>query len=72
MLTLMIAVDFIEFSSEHHYVEFMRNHCIADSTPVVAVGMTRDKNHSDFVGIAGYGYCAAKKLFYYGFKLVML
>ncbi|MDO8954944.1 MAG: IS982 family transposase [Gammaproteobacteria bacterium] len=114
MLTLMIVMDFIEFSSERHYVEFMKRHyrnlfphlldhsqynrrsraliseleelrwafnsfigikqnyCIIDTTPIVAVGMTRDKSHSDFAGIASYGYCATKRLVYYGFKLVML
>ena len=56
----------------NNLIGIKQNYCIIDTTPVVAVGMTRDKVHSDFAGIASYGYCASKRLFYYGFKLVML
>ena len=115
ILTLMLVMDFIEFESERHYLEFIRSHylelfpslldhsqynrrvralgsmleelrerlCleleinkennfIVDTTPVVAVGYKRDKSHSDFAGSADYGYCAARQLQYFGYKLVML
>ena len=36
------------------------------------VGYRRDKNHSHFRGSADYGYCAARRMKYYGYKLVML
>jgi hypothetical protein len=115
MLTLMLAIDFFEFTSERRYVEFIRanylalfpklldhsqynrrarslryllnelrkdwaaelgvqfeQHFLLDTTPVMVVGYRRDKTHSDFRGSAAYGYCAARRLKYFGYKLVML
>ena len=115
MLTLMLAIDFFEFTSERRFVAFLRanylalfpklldqsqynrrarslryllnalrqdwaaelgvqveQHFLLDTTPVIAVGYRRDKSHSDFRGSAEYGYCAARRLKYYGYKLVML
>lgn len=115
MLTLMLAIDFFEFTSERRYVAFVRanylglfpqlltqsqynrrarqlgyllnalrqdwarelgveweNHFLLDTTPVIAVGYRRNKRHSDFLGSATYGYCAARRMKYFGYKLVML
>lgn len=115
MLTLMLAPDFFEFTSERRFVAFVRANYLAlfpklvdqsqfnrrarslrfllnelrkhlaaelgvpfereflqDTTPVIAVGYRRDKSHSDFLGSAAYGYCAARRMKYYGYKLVML
>ena len=115
VLTLMLAIDFFEFSSERRYLAFVRanylalfphlldqsqfnrrarglklllnelsqelalelgvqfeQHFLLDTTPVMAVGYRRDKSHSDFLGSADYGYCAARRMKYYGYKLVML
>lgn len=115
MLTLMLAIDFFEFTSERRFVAFIRanyrtlfpelldqsqynrrarrlcallealrrawatelgvqceKHFLLDTTPVIAVGYRRDKSHSDFRGSADYGYCAARDLHYYGYKLVMV
>jgi len=115
VLTLMLAADFFEFTSERRYLSFIRanylslfpdlpdqsqfnrrsrslsllleelrkewakalgilweNHFIIDTTPVIAVGYRRDKSHSDFLGSADYGYCAARRMKYFGYKLVML
>ena len=115
LLTLMLAIDFFEFTSERRFVAFMRanyralfpllldqsqynrrarslrdllnalreawatdlgvqfeRHFLLDTTPVSAVGYRRDKSHSDFRGSAAYGYCAARQLHYFGYKLVML
>lgn len=115
MLTLMLAIDFFEFTSERRFVAFIRanylalfpklldqsqynrrarslryllnelrkdwaaelgvqfeQHFLLDTTPVIAVGYRRDKNHSDFRGSAEYGYCSARRLKYFGYKLVML
>jgi hypothetical protein len=47
-------------------------HFLLDTTPVIAVGYRRSKKHSDFRGSADYGYCAARRMKYYGYKLVML
>jgi transposase len=44
---------------------------LLDTKPVPVVGYTRSKAHSDFAGRASYGYCAARKLHYFGFKLVL-
>jgi len=115
MLTLILAMDFFEFTSERRFVAFIRanylvlfpkllsqsqynrrarslryllnelrkdwaaelrvqfeRHFLLDTTPIIAVGYRRDKNHSDFRGSAEYGYCAARRLRYFGYKLVML
>lgn len=115
MLTLMLAIDFFEFTSERRYHAFIaanyralfprlldqsqynrrarslryllnelrkdwaselgvqwENHFLLDTTPVIVVGYRRDKSHSNFLGSAGYGYCAARRLKYFGYKLVML
>ncbi len=115
MLTLMLAIDFFEFTSERRFVAFMRanylalfpnlldqsqynrrarslryllnelrkdwaaelgvqfeQHFLLDTTPVIAVGYRRDKRHSDFRGSAEYGYCSARRLKYFGYKLVMV
>jgi hypothetical protein len=45
---------------------------LLDTKPVPVVGYKRSKSHSDFAGWAGYGWCAARHLHYYGFKLVLL
>jgi len=115
MLTLMLAIDFFEFTSERRSVAFVRanyvalfpklleqrqynrrarslryllnelrkdwaadlgvdleQHFLLDTTPVIALGYRRDKRHSDFRGSAEYGYCAARRLKYFGYKLVLL
>jgi len=41
-----------------------------DTKPVPVMGYKRHKRHSDFAGSAGYGRCAARKLKYFGYKLV--
>jgi len=48
------------------------NHFLLDTTPVGVVGYRRDKSHSNFRGSAAYGYCAARRMNYFGYKLVML
>jgi len=45
---------------------------LIDTKPLPVVGYRRDKRHSDFSGSANYGYCSARKLKYFGYKLVML
>lgn len=115
MLTLMLAIDFFEFTSERRYRAFIQanylalfpkvldqsqfnrrarslryllnelrkdwaaelgvqceQHFLLDTTPVIAVGYRRDKSRSDFRGSAAYGYCSARRLKYFGYKLVML
>ena len=44
---------------------------ILDTAPVPVVGYKRNKKHSAFYN-AQYGYCASKKLHYWGYKLVLL
>jgi Transposase DDE domain len=115
MLTLMLAVDLLEFTSERRFRAFIQanhldlfpqlltqsqfnrraralrflldalhrawaqqlglqfeHHFLLDSTPVPVVGYRRDKTHSEFYGSAAYGYCAARRLKYFGYKLVLL
>lgn len=115
MLTLMLAIDFFEFSSERRYHAFIKanylklfpkllnqseynrrarslryllnelrkewatalgvqweKQFLLDTTPVVVVGYRRDKSHSDFRCSADYGYCAARRMKYFGYKLIML
>lgn len=67
-----------------HLVEALRQHWLSvlgaytctclllDTKPIPVLGYKRSKTHSDFAGRAGYGQCAARKLNYFGFKLVVL
>lgn len=45
---------------------------VIDTKPIPVVGYRRSKKHSDFDGNASYGYCAARKMKYFGYKLVVL
>lgn len=45
---------------------------IIDTKPIPVVGYKRSKRHSDFAGQADYGYCASRKLNYFGYKLVLV
>jgi len=45
---------------------------ILDTKPVPVLSYKRSKKHSDFDGSASYGYCASRKMKYFGYKLVML
>ena len=45
---------------------------LLDTKPVPVMGYSRSKQHSQFAGRAAYGYCAARKLHYFGYKLVSL
>jgi hypothetical protein len=68
--------------SLHWLVEKLRQYWIAhkgwnrqtcyllDTKPVPVLSYKRNKSHSDFLGNAGYGVCASRKLKYFGFKLV--
>lgn len=40
--------------------------------PLPVVGEKLSKSWSDFAGEADYGYCSSRKLYYWGYKLVML
>ncbi len=45
---------------------------LLDTKPIPVVGYKRRKSRSDFAGEADYGYCNSRKLYYWGYKLVML
>lgn len=45
---------------------------LLDTKPIPVVGYRRNKQHSDFLGSATYGYCASKKMHYFGYKLVAI
>ena len=45
---------------------------ILDTKPVPVLSYKRSKKHSDFAGSASYGYCASRKMKYFGYKLVMV
>lgn len=45
---------------------------LMDTKPLPVVGYKRSKRHSDFRGSADYGYCSSRKLYYFGYKLVMV
>jgi len=45
---------------------------LVDTKPIPVMGYTRSKKFSDFAGRAAYGYCAARHLHYFGYKLVLL
>jgi hypothetical protein len=48
------------------------NSFVIDTKPIPVMGHRRSKKHSDFHGSADYGYCAARKMKYFGYKLVMI
>ncbi|NJL53199.1 MAG: IS982 family transposase [Hydrococcus sp. SU_1_0] len=48
------------------------NSFVIDTKPIPVVGYRRSKKHSDFHGSADYGYCAARKMKYFGYKLVVI
>ena len=45
---------------------------IIDTKPIPVVGYNRNKLKSDFEGSASYGYCATRKMKYFGYKLVII
>ncbi len=45
---------------------------LLDTKPLPVVGYKRSKSHSDFAGEADYVYRSSRKLYYWGYKLVML
>jgi len=45
---------------------------LVDTKPMPVVSYKRSKSHSDFAGSADYGHWAARKLNYFGYKVVML
>ena len=65
-------------------VEELRRHWLAtlgvlhetafllDTKPVPVIGYKRQKSHSEFRQSAGFGYCVARRLHYFGYKLVAL
>ena len=48
------------------------NSFVIDTKPIPVMGYRRSKRHSDFYGSADYGYCAARKMKYFGYKLTMI
>ena len=47
-------------------------HYLLDTKPIPVVGYKRSKKRSNFAGSASYGYCASRKFYYFGYKLVMI
>jgi hypothetical protein len=45
---------------------------LLDTRPVPVVGYKRQKSHSEFRESAGFGYCVARRLHYFGYKFVAL
>lgn len=45
---------------------------LIDTKPLPVLGYKRSKRRSDFSDSAAYGYCASRKLYYFGYKLVMI
>ncbi|HLO83945.1 MAG TPA: IS982 family transposase [Nostocaceae cyanobacterium] len=45
---------------------------LLDTKPVPVVGYKRNKRQSDFTGSADYGWCASRKMNYFGYKLVLI
>jgi len=45
---------------------------LLDTKPIPVIGYRRSKQRSDFLGSATYGYCASKKMHYFGYKLVTI
>ena len=45
---------------------------LLDTKPIPVMGYKRQKRQSDFAGSAAYGYCASRKMKYFGYKLVTI
>lgn len=45
---------------------------LLDTKPIPVIGYRRSKKATNFAGSADYGYCASRKLHYYGYKLVAI
>lgn len=45
---------------------------LIDTKPIPVVGYKRSKRRSDFRGSANFGYCVSRKLYYFGYKLVLV
>ena len=45
---------------------------VLGTKPISVVAYKRSKRYSNFEGSATYGYCASRKLNYFGYKLVMV
>lgn len=45
---------------------------LIDTKPIPVVGYKRSKSRSEFRGSAEFGYCVSRKLYYFGYKLVMV
>jgi hypothetical protein len=45
---------------------------LLDTKPIPVVGYKRRKSHSEFTRSAGFGYCVARRLHYFGYKFVAL
>jgi hypothetical protein len=50
----------------------LTNEGLMDTKPVPVIGYRRSKKRSDFQSSADYGYCASKKMYYFGYKLVAI
>ena len=47
-------------------------HFLIDTKLLPVLGLKRDKTRSDFSGNAAPGYCAARQIYYFGYKLTLL
>lgn len=56
----------MELGIDHH------EQYVIDTKPIPVVGYKRSKKHSAFATSANYGYCASRKMNYFGYKLVMI
>lgn len=45
---------------------------LMDTKPIPVMGYARSKTQSDFRGKAAYGFCSARKMRYFGYKLTLL
>lgn len=65
----------VEALRQHWLVQLGADTCrclLLDTKPVPVLGYKRSKAHRDFAGVANDGQCAARRLYYFGFKRVLL
>jgi hypothetical protein len=53
-------------------VSAQERYFLVDTKPIPVLGLKRDKRRSDFSGNATPGYCAARQMTYFGYKLAVL
>ena len=65
-------IDALRRSWTKELIKETQQFLLLDTKPVPVLSYKRNKDSSDFLGSANYGYCSSKAMKYFGYKLVVL